>query len=341
MWYNVFKLGDDVMNNIVEYKQGNSVLAENRIEHEYTRVLTEKTRRSYVSAIKDFFEVDNLSDITADMMRSVDPYKANDWAERMLKSGNSKATVNKKLGALCNFYKFLCRKSVGIMSYNPFSPDEGCIRYKNAIKPYSDKRALTAEEIQKLVSSIEKPEDPEKYISYLRDKIVIMILVTTGIRREELANAKIGDIQVNSGKYVLRIIGKGDKFRFAVLSEPVVKDINEYIWLRRIQDNINEHPLITSHSRNVEPESFVNDITIYRIVKKYAEKSGISQDGDIATHNLRHTFATLSLSMGADMADVQDMMGHSNMNTTRRYDHVHRTIEHSTCEKLSCMCGIG
>lgn len=333
------------MMNIVNFN-GNTELRPlecRRVEYEYSRTLSAQTRRTYISAIKDFFEVEDLHDVSVDRMKSVTPFMANDWAERLLLTGNSKATINKKLGALHSFYDFLCRRNVGIMTYNPFSTTEGCIRYKNAAKPYSERRALTAAEVNKIISSVEKPDDmmSEKYLSYLRDLVVLQMLVTTGMRREELADAKIGDICINSGKHVIRIIGKGDKFRFAVIPDVVMENIEEYMTLRGIGYKDNAHPLVTSHSRRVETESFLNTMTIYRIVKKYAEKSGVSMDGDITPHNMRHTFATTSLDMGADIADVQDMMGHSSINTTRRYDHLNRVIKHSTGEMLSKMYGIG
>lgn len=333
------------MTDIIRFEDRNGLTAleGKRVKYEYSRTLSNETKRTYVTAIKDFFGVEDLNDITVERMQSVTPFEANDWAERLLSIGNSKATINKKLGALHNFYEFLCRRSVGIMTYNPFSTKEGCIRYKNAAKSYSERRALTSTEVNKIISAIERPDDvlSEKYISYLRDLIVIQMLVTTGMRREELAEAKIGDICINSGKHVLRVVGKGDKFRFAVIPEPVMDNIEEYMDLRGIGYGDMEHPLITSHSRRVKTETFVNAMTIYRVVKKYAEASGVSMDGDITPHNMRHTFATTSLDMGADIADVQDMMGHSSINTTRRYDHLNRVIKHSTGEMLSRMYGIG
>lgn len=318
-------------------------LEQNRVEFEYSRTLTKETRRTYISAIKDFFNVDDLNEITVEMMRSVDPFKANDWAETLILKGNSKATVNKKLGAMHNFYEFLCRRAVGIMTYNPFSPKEGCVRFKNATKPYSEKRALTASEISRIMSAVEEPADKKgnDYLTYMRDLLVLQLLVTTGMRREELADAKVGDIFTNSGKRVLRIVGKGDKLRFTVIPEPVAKNIEKYMELRGISYKNEDQPIITSHSRRVPTGTFVDTNTIYRVVKKYASLSGVSVDGDIAPHNMRHTFATTSLDMGADIADVQDMMGHSSINTTRRYDHVNRVIKHSTCEMLSKAYGIG
>ena len=347
LWYNTVKeieRGRDKMNEITVNRMNSTLVTLNpdRVEYEYSRTLSKETRRTYISAIKDFFKADDLSDITVDMMKSVTPFDANDWAEGLLAAGNSKATINKKLGALHNFYSFLCRKTVGIMDYNPFSTEEGCIRYKNAIKPYSEKRALTPEEVNRIISAIEKPDDmfSEDYIVYLRDLLVIQMLCTTGMRREELADARIGDIMPNGGKHVIRIIGKGDKFRFAVLPDVVMNNIEEYMELRGITIKDKTCPIITSHSSRVESGTPVDAVTIYRIVKKYAKKSGVSVDGDIAPHNLRHTFATISLSMGADIADVQDMMGHSSINTTRRYDHINRTIQHSTSERLSAAYGI-
>lgn len=308
------------------------------IESLYTNTLTEETKRSYMSTIKEFFGISSLNELSIEMIQAVDPYKANEWAEKMTDKGNSPATVNKKLSALQNFYSFLCRRTIGLMTYNPFSTSEGCIRFKNAIKNYSDKRALAPEEVVALIKSIKFPKDKtsSKYKLSLRDLIVIELLVTTGMRRAELTNINIGDIKILYGRNVVEITGKGDKTRPMIISKSIKKDIDNYIISRGLTYRDSEMPLITNHTSNGEENAFVTEMTIYRIVKKYADKSGIGVD-DIAPHNLRHTFCTQSISMGVDIHSVQDLMGHTNVETTRRYEHLVRTITDSPSDALSSL----
>lgn len=325
------------MNNLVITNMNSIVKVEHEnIESMYTNTLTVETKRSYMSTIREFFNVSEMSDITIEMLQAVDPYKANDWANSLIDKGNSPATINKKLSALQNFYNFLGRRTVGIMTYNPFSTNEGCVRFKNAIKAYSDKRALDPTEVVSLLRSVKFPKnkDSKKYALALRDLIVMKLLVTTGMRRAEITGIKIGDIKIIYGRHVVEITGKGDKTRPMIISKSIKKDIDNYIEARGLTYRDADMPLITNHTSNGEENAVITEMTIYRIVKKYADISGIGVD-DIAPHNLRHTFCTESLKMGIDIHSVQDLMGHTNVETTRRYEHLVRTITDSPADALT------
>ena len=97
----------------------------------YTNTLSPLTKTNYVSTIKDFFGVDDLSKITIDDIQMVNVDVVNLWARTRLLNGNSKSTINRKLSAMSNFYDFLCRRGIQIMTYNPFSTKQGAIRFKN------------------------------------------------------------------------------------------------------------------------------------------------------------------------------------------------------------------
>lgn len=84
----------------------------------YTNTLTDETKRTYLSTILEFFNVSDLNDISVANIRSITPEIATTWAHQLIKNGLAIATVNKKLSSLQSFYKFLCRRNVGIMSYN-------------------------------------------------------------------------------------------------------------------------------------------------------------------------------------------------------------------------------
>ena len=139
------------MNNILVQSTNNTIATVN-IEDKYTNTLSPETKRAYTQAIQEFFGK-QLSEITVNDMQSVTPDHANQYALALENKGLTHATINRKLSALHSFYQFLCRRSVAIMNYNPFSTDEGSIRFKNAQKDYSDKKALTPEEVKKVLMS--------------------------------------------------------------------------------------------------------------------------------------------------------------------------------------------
>lgn len=342
--YNVDKIKerDVTMNELTRYETGLSIMqneiAKMNTYELYTNTLTPMTKKNYISTIKGFFGVDDLSDITIEMLKSVTPEIANMWATKQVSEGAAKSTVNNKLSGLQNFYKFLCRRSIGIMEYNPFSPEEGCIRFKNTTKTYSDKRALAPHEVTKLLRSvdIENAKGANKIIAY-RDLVVLQVLITAGLRRAELANIKIGDIKINQGEYTIEVLGKGNKTRYMVLAKPVKHTIDVYLKLRDVTYQDKDLPLIISHSSNADPTKHVDTMTIYRIVKKYADRAGLNADS-IAPHNLRHTFATTAYGeLGVNKDTLQELLGHTSQNTTQRYIKSTQMIKNSPSDKLAEM----
>ena len=302
------------------------------IETLYTNTLTPETKRSYMQTIKEFFGVDDISKISIEDMQSVTPDWANAYAHKLLDKGISKATINKKLSALQNFYKFLCRRNVGICSYNPFSTDEGAIRFKNASKDYSDKRVLAPEEIKKLFDSARSMEG----IKGIRDLLILELLATTGMRRAELCGIKIGDIKLNLGVKVIEITGKGDKTRMIVVSRNVDKLIDQYLEARGVTYKDKNLPLITTHSNRGSGQPMTPN-TVYRAVKQHADNAGIDADS-ISPHALRATYATTVYDeLDMDVNTIRELMGHSSQSTTQRYIKSVNMIRNNPANKLDNM----
>lgn len=303
----------------------------------YTNTLTDETKRSYLSTIKSFFGVSDISDISINAIQSVTPEIATAWANEQVTNGIAQTTVNKKLSGLQSFYKFLCRRNIGIMGYNPFSTDEGCIRFKGAAKNYSSRIALTEDQIADIVSVIPQDgfESLQDELIGKRDYLIMAILITAGLRRSELCSIKIGDIQQVGDQYVVNVLGKGNKTRMMILAGSIWDKIVEYIELRglSLEDNA-DLPLIVSHSTNGNGIDHLSDKTVERVVKKYAKLAGVDPSA-VSPHVLRHTFCTELLRMGNDIVDVSDLMGHASISTTRRYDHINRTLENNSSNKLA------
>lgn len=317
------------MNNILV--QENTQLATVNVEEMFTNTLGKETKRAYVQAIKEFFGKD-LCNITIEDMQAVTPEMANNYAMNLLNNGLKRTSINRKLSALHSFYKFLCRRSVGIMTYNPFDSDEGCIRFKNAQKNYIAKRALVADEV-KTMFDLAKMDNS---IIGVRDLLVLELLATTGMRRAEICEIKIGDIQLTQGVYAINIVGKGNKERIIVASNEVMGIINKYMNMRGITMKDKDEYLLVSHANRKSGSGKVSTNMIYRIVKHYAELADIDPD-TISPHTLRHTFATQCIGMGTPIQDVQQLMGHASINTTELYNHSFNIINNNPAEKLTSM----
>ena len=317
------------MNNILV--QENTQLETVNVEEMFTNTLGKETKRAYVQAIKEFFGKD-LCNITIEDMQAVTAEMANKYAMNLLNSGLKRTSINRKLSALHSFYKFLCRRSVGIMTYNPFDSDEGCIRFKNAQKNYIAKRALVADEV-KTMFDLAKMDNS---IIGVRDLLVLELLATTGMRRAEICEIKIGDIQLTQGVYAINIVGKGNKERIIVASNEVMGIINKYMNMRGITMKDKDEYLLVSHANRKSGSGKVSTNMIYRIVKHYAELADIDPD-TISPHTLRHTFATQCIGMGTPIQDVQQLMGHASINTTELYNHSFNIINNNPAEKLTSM----
>ena len=317
------------MNNILV--QGNTQLETVNVEEMFTNTLGKETKRAYVQAIKEFFGKD-LCNITIEDMQAVTPEMANKYAMNLLNNGLKRTSINRKLSALHSFYKFLCRRSVGIMTYNPFDSDEGCIRFKNAQKNYIAKRALVTDEV-KTMFDLAKMDNS---IIGVRDLLVLELLATTGMRRAEICEIKIGDIQLTQGVYAINIVGKGNKERIIVASNEVMGIINKYMNMRGITMKDKDEHLLVSHANRKSGSGKVSTNMIYRIVKHYAELADIDPD-TISPHTLRHTFATQCIGMGTPIQDVQQLMGHASINTTELYNHSFNIINNNPAEKLTSM----
>ena len=157
--------------------------------------------------------------------------------------------------------------------------------------------------------------------SGIRDKAILLLLYSTGLRVSELVSLNVSDVNLKTGEFA--VIGKGRKVRTVYLNETAKSALQKYINVRK--DTFK--PLFLRYSgkelENIDDDGENLRLTvrsIQRLVKKYALNAGISVDA--TPHTLRHSFATSLLSQGADLRSVQELLGHSNLSTTQIYTHV-------------------
>jgi site-specific recombinase XerD len=177
---------------------------------------------------------------------------------------------------------------------------------------------LHYDEVERLLSQI-----PLETEAGLRDRAIIDLLFSSGLRVSELVNLNRDHINTKRREFMVR--GKGQKDRPVFIGEAAAGRVTDYLDSR--QDSL--IPLFISYSRNVVPSTNgdyrrLTSRSIQRLLSHYAKLAGITKH--VSPHTLRHSYATDLLMNGADIRSVQSMLGHSNISTTQVYTHV--TDEH-------------
>ncbi len=216
-----------------------------------------------------------------------------------------KSTQNYHLIALRAFLKYLAKQDIPSLS-----PEH----IELAKQPMRTVQFLEADELERLLKA------PEKYsegMFMLRDKAILELLFSTGMRVSEITSLKIDSINLKRDEFTVR--GKGEKVRVVFLSATAKDAIKAYLEKRR---DICPS-LFISHDRAKKGREGNMPLTprsVQRTVEKYVSACGITKH--ITPHSLRHTFATDLLLSGADIRSVQSMLGHSSITTTQIYTHI-------------------
>lgn len=203
------------------------------------------------------------------------------------------STVDRKLSVIKTFFGWLVKEEMLLR--------DPSAKINAPKKPKRLPKSLSVEELEIVRESCET----------LRERALIEVLYATGCRLGELMNMKINDVNIQEMR--LRVIGKGDKERIVYLSFKALHHLRKYLKSR--QDDC-EYLFVTDR----RPARQMADRTIERLVDKVAERAKISKK--LTPHVFRHTKATLMMENGADLADVQQILGHENPSTTLVYAHV-------------------
>ncbi|MFD2585461.1 tyrosine-type recombinase/integrase [Croceitalea marina] len=223
------------------------------------------------------------------------------WIVELVNKGISNRTVNRKIASLKAYYKFL--QKIGAISKNPLAKHKALKTKKKIEVPFSEL------EMEKILKQIPFGDDFEG----VRDKLLIELLYSTGIRRAELINLKKSDI--NSSKTTLKVLGKRNKERILPLLPTILPLLNTYIEERsKLEIVIDSDSLLLTKSGYKIYETLV-----YRVINKYL--SMVSPKVKKSPHILRHTFATHLLNKGADLNAVKELLGHSSLASTQVYTH--------------------
>ena len=174
-------------------------------------------------------------------------------------------------------------------------------------RPKDLPKYLDREDIKALIDAADEERNEERR---KRDKLIVLLLYTTGMRVSELVSIKIGDVDLE--RLSIRIRGKGAKEREVFFSRALLPLLEEFVKGRRPSE-----PLFKG--RNGKS---IHYVTVERILRRLARRAGIGRK--VTPHILRHSFATHSLMRGMDVREIQELLGHASLKTTQVYTHVSR-----------------
>jgi integrase/recombinase XerD len=211
-------------------------------------------------------------------------------------------SVARHLVTLRNFFRFALAE--GLIRQDPAENIESP-KFRNRLPSF-----LSLEEVDRL---LEQP-DP-KTVRGLRDKAMLELLYSTGLRVSELLGLRTDDVHMDGGS--VRCVGKGDKERLVPVGRPALSAVQEYLRGARPQllRGRTSPYLFLSH-RGTK----LSRVTFWAILRNYGKQAHLR--GELSPHKLRHSFATHLLERGADLRSVQLMLGHADISTTQIYTHV-------------------
>ncbi|MCF6347203.1 MAG: tyrosine-type recombinase/integrase [Flavobacteriaceae bacterium] len=237
------------------------------------------------------FKDQQLVDVNYSQIRS--------WIVEMVNQNISNRSVNRKISSLKTFYKFLVKTKQ--LAVSPLLGHKALKVSKRVQVPFSEK------EINEVINNLEVNDDFDS----IRNKLIVELLYSTGMRRSELIEIKINDI--NFSNSTLKVLGKRNKERYIPLLNSVQQTLRKHLDKRKEIITNNEHLFITKKGNKIYPN------LVYRIINEYF--SSVSSKVKKSPHVIRHSFATHLLNEGADLNSVKELLGHSSLASTQIYTH--------------------
>lgn len=247
----------------------------------------------FLNFIKQEFDSDSIDDVNYQQIRS--------WIIKLVESGISNRTVNRKISSLNSYYKFLLR--IEKIETNPLVKHNALKIPKKIQIPFSESE----------MKSVLDDLDLDDSFEGLRNKLIIELFYSTGIRRIELIQLKVNDLDISNK--TLKVLGKRKKERIIPLINPVIKTIKNYNSKRQELNLIQNPDFFFLTKKGVK----LYETLVYRIINDYFSKA--SNKVKKSPHILRHTFATHLLNQGADLNAVKELLGHSSLAATQVYTH--------------------
>lgn len=270
--------------------------------------LSDNTIESYMRDLAQFAHyILRMYDVPP---KKVEPEMISNYMSRLYELGREKSSQARALSGIKSFFNYLLLEEI-IDS----SPAE-LIEAPKSSRPLPD--TLSTEEIDRLIGSIE-----DSTTKGLRDRAILEVLYSCGLRVSELCDLKLGDLFFGEG--YIRVIGKGDKQRLVPISSIARSRIQLYMDVRSKERRKEEILFLNNRGKKL------TRVMIFTIIKQAAQRAGIEKK--ISPHTFRHSFATHLLEGGANIRQVQELLGHENILTTEIYTHLDDSHLRQTLEE--------
>ncbi|MBS9765931.1 MAG: tyrosine-type recombinase/integrase [Flavobacteriaceae bacterium] len=259
---------------------------------QHTSTAYSKDLGEFEQFCKEHFDTTDIGNANYNYIRS--------WIVNLSNSGISNRSINRKISSLQSYYKFLQKtetiKASPLLMHKPLKME------KRVQVPFSEK------ELQQIITLL---EEQETCFESVRNRLIIELLYSTGIRRNELIHIKLSDIHLETG--IIKILGKRNKERLLPLLPSVKERITEYLSYRNEVENNSEYLFITKKGKKIYPS------LVYSLINSYF--GAVSSKVKKSPHIIRHSFATHLLNQGADLNSVKELLGHSSLASTQVYTH--------------------
>lgn len=258
------------------------------------------TVNAYLNDI-NFFESFNKNQFDQENIDRANYNQIRTWIVSLVDDNISNVSVNRKMQSLKAYYKFLLKTKQ--IEVSPMLKHKALKTPKTLQIPFSENELTT------VLNQMQNPVGFEE----IRDKLIIDLFYTTGIRRTELIHLKTAN--VNTSNCTIKVLGKRNKERILpllpIVAQQIILFFNERTHLEKITDS--DYFFLTKKGLKL------NDSFVYRLINTYF--SAVSEKVKKSPHILRHTFATHLLNNGADLNSVKELLGHSSLASTQIYTH--------------------
>ncbi|CAI8326893.1 MAG: Tyrosine recombinase XerD [Flavobacteriaceae bacterium] len=239
------------------------------------------------------YQLKSLLAVNYSMVRS--------WIVYLVDSGISNSSINRKISSLKTYYKFLLKTSQ--ISETPLAKHRALKVAKKIQIPFSQT------EVEDVLELFDHAND----FQTLRDKLIVELFYSTGIRRAELIGLRLSD--VSEVQKTIKVLGKRNKERIIPLLPSVLTTIARYKTFRAVLPSLGASKILLVTSKG----NAIYETLVYRVITRYF--SEISLKVKKSPHILRHSFATHLLSQGAELTAVKELLGHASLASTQVYTH--------------------
>ena len=259
---------------------------------QHTAVAYQRDIEMFQLFLTNEFSVSEVSDANYSQIRS--------WIVELVSTNVTNRTINRKVSSLNSYYKFLLK--IEAIELNPLTKHKALKVSKKIQIPFSET------EIASVLNGI----DTDSFEG-LRDKLIVELFYSTGMRRVELVNLQLSDIDISQRQ--VKVLGKRNKERFIPLLPNVIKTHRAYLDERSQLKLVKDSNALFFSLKGVK----VYEKLVYRVITNYFDT--VSSKVKKSPHILRHSFATHLLNNGADLNSVKELLGHSSLAATQVYTH--------------------